>query len=194
MRESIVYTVENAQPGQNGAKGEAIEFLELLRQEAERAYVQAGAVQKVNGSLQTASGRPLSGAAAEGTPVAAPEPVTAVPETATSAPAKAATAAEGVTGRGVSLKGAGSLLASLAPTILTSWAGPPSRNGSTKLRTCARPTRARRRQNRSSSSAMSATNSQADSHPMAPRCGNTSQVLHKYDNITIITSSIRSSR
>ena len=54
MRESLVYTVENAKPG------EAIQFQDLFRSEATPQGVKGGVLQEGPAGLSTASGRLLS--------------------------------------------------------------------------------------------------------------------------------------
>jgi RHS repeat-associated protein len=113
MRETLVYTIENARPG------EAAQVQDLLRAEATPQGVRGGLFQRSGSSLSTASGRPLSGASPTTvTGEAAPAetaPTEAAPARATPAEPAPTEPLPESTG-GIGLK---SGAASLAPAVLT---------------------------------------------------------------------------
>lgn len=119
MRESVVYTVENAKPG------EAAQVQGQFRVEATPHGIKGGVVENSSGRLQTASGRPLSGAPAETPTTVVSKASASVAEAPTTAPVEplpveVTTPRGGVAAEGVAVAktGAGVALA-LAPSILT---------------------------------------------------------------------------
>ncbi|WP_346152767.1 SpvB/TcaC N-terminal domain-containing protein [Streptomyces labedae] len=105
MQESLVYTLKNAKPG------EAEQFLELFRGEATPKGVRGGVLQEGAAGLETASGRPLSGA--QGPTSAEP----AVPKPSVSeAVVEGGIGTEAVAEGGIGIGGAA---VALAPTVMT---------------------------------------------------------------------------